>query len=69
MFMPKEILYEENITNYKLGQELLEKYKDVPKMIIDNHNNIYWILQEIMQHLSMEKQALWILIIKEKQDL
>ena len=40
MFMPKEILYEENITNYKLGQELLEKYKDVPKMIIDNHNNI-----------------------------
>ncbi len=40
MFMPKEILYEENITNYKLGQELLEKYKDVPKMIIENHNNI-----------------------------
>ena len=40
MFMPKEILYEENITNYKLGQELLEKYKDVPQMIIENHNNI-----------------------------
>lgn len=40
MFMPKEILYEENITNYKLGQELLEKYKDVPKRIIENHNNI-----------------------------
>ena len=30
--MPKEILYEENITNYKLGQELLEKYKDVYKI-------------------------------------
>ena len=40
MFVPKEILYEENIENYELGKMLLEKYKDVPKHIIENHNNI-----------------------------
>ena len=31
MFLPKEILYEENIKNYDLGRMLLEKYKDIPK--------------------------------------
>ena len=40
MFLPKEILYEENIKNYDLGRMLLEKYKDIPKHIIENHNNI-----------------------------
>jgi len=40
MFIPKEIYYEKNIENYKLGQELLDKYKDIPKFVIDNHNNI-----------------------------
>ena len=40
MFNPQEIYYEKNIENYELGKELLEKYKDVPKFIIDNHNNI-----------------------------
>lgn len=40
MFIPKEIYYEKNIENYELGKELLAKYKDVPKFIIDNHNNI-----------------------------
>lgn len=40
MFIPKEIYYEKNIENYELGKELLDKYKDVPKFIIDNHNNI-----------------------------
>ena len=40
MFIPKEILYEENIKNYELGKELLEKYKDVPMKVIENHNNI-----------------------------
>ena len=40
MFKPKEILYEENIKNYELGRELLEKYKDIPMKIIENHNNI-----------------------------
>ncbi len=40
MFKPKAIYYEKNIENYQLGREILEKYKDVPKVIIENHNNI-----------------------------
>ena len=40
MFMPKGIYYEKEIENYELGKKLLEKYKDVPKIIIENHNNI-----------------------------
>ena len=40
MFLPKQILYEKNVKNYELGRELLEQYKDIPKMIIENHNNI-----------------------------
>lgn len=39
-FIPDAIYYEEKILNYELGKELMEKYKDVPKVIIDNHNNI-----------------------------
>ena len=40
MFKPNEFYYESNIENYPLGKMLLEKYKDVPKFIIENHNNI-----------------------------
>ena len=40
MFTPHGIYYEKAIENYELGKELLEKYKDVPKKTIDNHNNI-----------------------------
>ena len=40
MFTPHGIYYEKAIENYKLGRELLEKYKDIPKKIIENHNNI-----------------------------
>lgn len=40
MFIPKSIYYEKDIENYELGKVLLEKYKDVPKVIIENHNNI-----------------------------
>lgn len=34
------IYYEEGITNYPLGKMLMEKYKDLPKYKIENHNNI-----------------------------
>lgn len=34
------IYYEENIFNYPLGMELIEKFKDLPKYKIENHNNI-----------------------------
>lgn len=40
MFKPEAIYFEENIKDYYLGQILLEKYKDVPKIEIENHNNI-----------------------------
>lgn len=40
MFCPKCIYYESGIENYELGRKLLEKYKDVPKVQIENHNNI-----------------------------
>lgn len=40
MFKPKAIYYEKNIEDYELGKQLLEKYKEVPKIIIDSHNNI-----------------------------
>ena len=40
MFTPENIYYEDGIQNYELGRELLEKYKSIPKKIIENHNNI-----------------------------
>ena len=40
MFKPKAIYIEKGIENYELGKELLEKYKDIPKIEIENHNNI-----------------------------
>ncbi|MGN1298383.1 MAG: SPL family radical SAM protein [Candidatus Scatovivens sp.] len=40
MFIPNAIFYEKSIENYELGKFLLEKYKDIPKVIIENHNNI-----------------------------
>ena len=39
-FIPDAIYCERNIENYTLGKELLEKYKNIPKYLIDNHNNI-----------------------------
>lgn len=40
MFKPQEIYYENGIEEYELGKELMEKFKDVPKILIENHNNI-----------------------------
>ena len=40
MFRPKAIYYEKEIQNYELGRQLLQQYKEVPKLIIENHNNI-----------------------------
>lgn len=39
-FKPKAIYLEKEIENYPLGKELLEKYKNVPKVEIENHNSI-----------------------------
>ena len=40
MFNLKAIYYEQDIKNYTLGRELLEKYQDIPKFVIESHNNI-----------------------------
>lgn len=40
MFKPKAIYFEKDIVNYELGKQLVEKYKDIPKFEIENHNNI-----------------------------
>lgn len=40
MFKPDAIYFEPGIENFSLGKELLEKYANVPKFEIDNHNNI-----------------------------
>ena len=40
MFKPKNIYFEKNVISYELGKELMEKFKDVPKIEIENHNNI-----------------------------
>ena len=34
------IYYEKDVDKYYLGKYLLEKYKDIPKTVIENHNNI-----------------------------
>lgn len=40
MFNPSILYTEPGIENYELGKKLLEKYKDIPRVIINNHNNI-----------------------------
>ena len=40
MFIPDEIYYEKSIKSYELGIALLKKYSNVPKIVIENHNNI-----------------------------
>jgi len=40
MFKPKAIYYEKNINEYELGKKLLNQYNNIPKVVIDNHNNI-----------------------------
>ena len=40
LFKLQVIYYEKDIEDYKLGKELMEKYIDIPKIQIENHNNI-----------------------------
>ena len=40
MFRPKAIYFEKDIINYTLGKKLMNKYSDIPKIEIENHNNI-----------------------------
>lgn len=59
MFKPQCIYMEDNIKNYTLGKELLEKYKDIPKVMIDNHNNIEEMRnKENKEFLNMKKNLI-----------
>ena len=39
-FKPEAIFYEKDVRNFELGRELFDKYNDIPKFEIKNHNNI-----------------------------
>lgn len=58
MFYPKIIYYEKEIENYELGRKLLEKYKDVPKIEIENHNNIEELRKKQNSEFTKLKQYL-----------
>ena len=64
MFKPKALYCENNIENYALGRELLEKYADVPRVIIDNHNNIEEMRKKQNKDFADMKQNLIIGIRK-----
>ena len=40
MFKAQAIYFEKGIENYELGKQLMKKYKEVPNIEIENHNNI-----------------------------
>ena len=58
MFKPSAIYYEKEIENYELGKKLLEKYKEVPKKEIENHNNIEEMRKKSNKEFPYMKQNL-----------
>ena len=64
MFNPNKIFYEKNTALYPLGKYLLEKFKDVPSEIIENHNNIEQLRKKNNKEFPNLKQNLIIGIRK-----
>lgn len=58
MFIPDFIYYEKDIENYELGKKLLEKYKNINKAIIGNHNNIEEMRKKSNSEFSKMKKVL-----------
>lgn len=58
MFVPDFIYYEKDIENYELGRALLEKYKNIDKKIIENHNNIEEMRKKSNSEFPKMKRAL-----------
>ena len=52
------VYYEENILNYPLGKILMEKFKDLPKYKIENHNNIYEMRKKQTKEFPRMKRKL-----------
>ncbi len=64
MFKPAAIYFEKNIQDYDLGKILLEKYKDISKFEIENHNNIEEMRKKENKEFPKMKQNLIIGIRK-----
>lgn len=64
MFNQQILYYEKDIENYVLGRQLLEKYKDVTKVEIENHNNIEEMRKKQNSEFAKMKQNLIIGIRK-----
>lgn len=58
MFIPSAIYYEESILDYPLGKQLMKQYENVPKFIIENHNNISEMRNKQNSEFSKMKQNL-----------
>lgn len=58
MFIPSAIYYESDILNYSLGKQLMNQYENVPKFVIENHNNIYEMRSKQNSEFTKMKQNL-----------
>ena len=58
MFRPKAIYYEKEIIEYPLGKQLMEQYKDVTKVEIENYNNIEEMRKKENKEFPYMKQNL-----------
>lgn len=58
MFKPKSIYYEKEILDYPLGKELMDKYQEIPKIEIGNHNNIEEMRKKQNSEFAHMKQNL-----------
>lgn len=58
MFIPDEIFYEKAIKGYDLGIQLLKQYTDIPKTIIESHNNIESLRNKSNSEFSKLKRKL-----------
>lgn len=67
MFKPKAIYYEKEIEQYPLGKELMEKYKEIPKIEIQSHNAIEEMRKKENKEFPYMKQNLIIGVRKTHQ--
>lgn len=58
MFKPKAIYFEKEIINYPLGKELMDKFQELPKIEIQNHNNIEEMRKKSNKEFSDMKKNL-----------
>ena len=67
MFKPKAIYYEKEILEYPLGKQLMKQYEEIPKVEIENHNNIEEMRKKENKEFPKMKRNLIIGIRKTHQ--